>query len=108
MLMSSMLEPRAAAERLDTIPITCAHDGQAHDVTDDSLTAGQRTGCYQALCGYLVSAAALAAPIGRPCARCTAVVASRRPEPTTARGGRFRRRHRDGGGGRWGWIAQMW
>lgn len=90
--MSTVPEPRADAERLDTIPITCAHNGQAHDVTDDSLTAGQRAGYYQALCGHLVSAAALAAPIGRPCARCTAVKASRRGEPATARGDRARSR----------------
>jgi hypothetical protein len=92
--------------RIDTFPITCALDGHAHHVTDDSLTAGQHTGQYQALCGYLVFAAALAAPIGRPCARCTTIVASRREQPATARGGR--RRHRKGGGDRWGWIARIW
>ncbi|MGH3901699.1 MAG: hypothetical protein ACRDTA_26285 [Pseudonocardiaceae bacterium] len=42
-----------------TIPMTCSLDGQAHNVTDNSLRAGQRTGRYQALCGHLVSAAAL-------------------------------------------------
>ncbi len=59
--------------RSGTITITCSLDGQAHDVTDDELAAGQHTGRYQAVCGYLVSAAALAAPIGRPCPECTTI-----------------------------------
>ena len=85
-------------KRTDTISITCSRDGQAHDVPDDSMAAGQRTGQYQALCGYLVSAAALAAPIGRPCPDCTALLAAHQPAPTigTAR----RSRHRQPG---WLW-----
>jgi hypothetical protein len=69
----------AVAERLYTIPITCRLDGQAHDVTDESVGAGKRTGKYVALCGYVVLAAPMVAPVGRPCARCTAV-----STPTTA------------------------
>jgi hypothetical protein len=61
-------------ERHFTIPVTCCVDGQAHHVTGQSLIAGRPTGQYQALCGYLVWAAALAAPLGRPCADCTALV----------------------------------
>jgi hypothetical protein len=73
-------------EQLDTIPITCSRDGQAPDVTNASMAASQHTGCYQALwLQYLMLPAVLAAPGGRPCARCIAVAASRRPEPTTAR-----------------------
>jgi hypothetical protein len=98
----------SVANRIDTFPITCALDGHAHDVTDDSLTAGQHTGQYQALCGYLVSAAALAPPIGRLCARCTTIIASRREQPATVRSSRRRHRHRKGGGDRWGWIARIW
>ncbi|MGH3888125.1 MAG: hypothetical protein ACRDSZ_16445 [Pseudonocardiaceae bacterium] len=48
------------AERLYTIPVTCCCDGQAHDVTDESATAGRRTGNYQALCGYVVVPAPMA------------------------------------------------
>lgn len=80
-------DPRRVAERLHTIPITCRLDGQAHNVTDDNVAAGKRTGQYTALCGYVVSAAPMIAPVGRPCARCTA--ASR---PTTAPVRRLRRR----------------
>lgn len=71
------------AERLYTIPITCLLDGQAHDVTDESVAAGKRTGEYAALCGYVVSAAPMVAPVGRQCGRCTAVSTS-----TTASVGR--------------------
>lgn len=70
---------QAGAERLYTVPITCHLDGQAHDVTDESVAAGQRTGEYAALCGHVAVAAPLVAPVGRPCARCTAV-----SKPTTA------------------------
>ncbi|MGH3922325.1 MAG: hypothetical protein ACRDTT_05560 [Pseudonocardiaceae bacterium] len=70
------------AERLRTIPITCCVDGQAHDVTDENVAAG-RTGEYLALCGYRVVAAPLVAPVGRPCAKCTAVlVAAHQPQPS--------------------------
>jgi hypothetical protein len=71
-------------ERLYTIPVTCCRDGQAHDVTDESAAAGRATGDYQALCGYVVVPAAMAAPVGRPCERCTAVLAAHQPTPTTA------------------------
>lgn len=69
-------------DRSGTIPITCARDRHAHDVTDESLIAGQRTGRYQARCGYLGCAAALTAPIGRPCPECTAtsLTATTRPD----------------------------
>jgi hypothetical protein len=51
-------------------------------VTDDSLIVGQRTGHYPALCGHRLSAAALATPLGRPCAACIAVSAAQ-PQVTT-------------------------
>lgn len=86
------------AEPLYTIPITCCLDGQAHDVTDENVAAGHRTGEYQALCGYLVSAAPLVAPVGRRCASCAAVVRARRSAPTI--GSVRRSRHRQPG---WLW-----
>lgn len=76
------------AEQLTTIPITCCIDGQAHDVTDRSVAAGQRIGQYQALCGYLVLPAAMATPVGPPCVTCDAIMGMARP--TT---GRARRSH---------------
>jgi hypothetical protein len=48
--------------KINTIPITCSLDSQAHNVTDDGLAAGQCTGHHQALCRHRVSAAALATP----------------------------------------------
>lgn len=92
--------PTVAARRYTryTSPITCCVDGQAHDVTDEDAAAGHRTGEYRAVCGYRVVAAALAAPVGRPCARCIAVsVATQR-----IRGLVGRSRHR-----RPGWLWRM-
>ncbi len=90
------------AERLYTIPVTCRVDGQAHDVTDESFAASQRTGEYQALCGYVVSAAPMVAPVGRRCARCTAVlVPAQRAIPATGAPAR-RSRHRQAG-----WLWRM-
>lgn len=77
--MHARPQRHAGAERLYTIPITCRLDGQAHDVTDENVAAGQRTGQYAALCGYVVVAAPLVAPVGRPCPKCSAV-----SKPTTA------------------------
>ncbi len=79
----------SGAKRLRTIPITCCLDGQAHDVTDESRAAGQRRGEYVALCEYVISPASMVAPVGRPCARCTAV-----STPTTTPVGRPRHRQR--------------
>jgi hypothetical protein len=79
------------AERLFTIPITCYFDHRAHEVTDENITAGRRTGHYQALCGYQVIAAAMAAPVGRPCPVCVAVLVASRPSTSPARRGRHRR-----------------
>lgn len=87
------------AERLYTSPITCCRDGQAHEVTDENVAAG-RTGEYQALCGYVVLAAALVAPVGRPCASCAAVVAAHRAELTKGPVGRSRYR-------RLGWLWRL-
>jgi hypothetical protein len=73
---------KAVARKADTIPITCSIDNQAHHVTNNSLIAGQRTGYYQALCGHLIFAAALATPLGRPCAACIAIAVAWQQTPT--------------------------
>jgi hypothetical protein len=65
----------AVAERLYTNPITCRLDGQAHDVTDESVATGREAGGYEALCGYVVVPAPMIAPVGRSCPDCTAVLA---------------------------------
>lgn len=79
-LMSKQVD-KAAPRKADTIPITCSLDNQAHHVTNNSLMAGQRTGCYQALCGHLISAAALATPLGRPCVACIAIAVAWQQKP---------------------------
>ena len=85
-------------ERLFTIPITCYFDRRAHEVTDENIAAGRRTGHYQALCGYRIIAASMAAPVGRPCPKCVAVVIAARYPTEQAR----RRRHR-----RPGWLWRI-
>ncbi|MGH3754644.1 MAG: hypothetical protein ACRDRP_18490 [Pseudonocardiaceae bacterium] len=94
------------AEWRDTIPITCRVDGQAHDVTDGNVATGRRTGQFPALCGYVV----MAAPIGQPCPRCTAIMIARRSASavTGVRRSRHRYRRYRKGGDWWGWIARMW
>lgn len=76
-----------------TVPITCSLDGQAHEVTDENVAAG-RTGEYLALCGYRVVAAPLVAPVGRPCAKCSAVVVAERRGQSSTRPVRHRQRGR--------------
>lgn len=60
------------AQRLYTIPITCQRDGREHLVTDEAAAVGRHNGEYEALCGYVLLAAPMVAPVGRRCARCTA------------------------------------
>ena len=89
----------SVTRKTNTISITCSLDSQAHHVTDDSLIAGQRTGCYLALCGHRVSAAALATPLGQPCAGCTAVSAAQQQVPIVRPDRRSRHR-------RPGWLRR--
>lgn len=72
-------------DRLYTIPITCCLDGQAHDVTDENVATGHHRGEYQALCGHRVSASPLAAPVGKPCRRCSEASAAAQPITLPAR-----------------------
>jgi hypothetical protein len=88
------------AERLYTTLITCSLDGQAHNVTDESVAAGREAGRYEALCGYVVVPAPMVAPAGRPCPDCTAVLTPQQPDPATASGRRPRHRKR-------GWLWRM-
>ncbi len=64
----------AGADRT-TVSITCVVDGRAHQVPDLQLGTPEADGRgrYRALCGHLVTAAALAAPDGAPCPSCPAV-----------------------------------
>ncbi|MGH3692795.1 MAG: hypothetical protein ACRDRX_02120 [Pseudonocardiaceae bacterium] len=64
------------AEGLYTTPITSQLVDQRleHRVTDESLAAGRGSHRYQALCGQSFVAAPLAAPPGRPCPACAAIL----------------------------------
>ncbi len=90
--MVSKQVSESATRKTNTIPTTCSLDSQAHNVTDDSLIAGRHTGHYHALYGNRVSAAALATPLGRPCAERTAVTAAHQQIPTVRPSRRSRHR----------------
>ncbi|MGH3778320.1 MAG: hypothetical protein ACRDRR_21695 [Pseudonocardiaceae bacterium] len=89
------------ADRLDTIPITCCLDGQAHDVTDKTVAAGQQTGECEALWGYVVLPAAMVALVRGRCARCPAVLV-RAHQPMLTTGPARRSRHRQPG-----WLLRL-
>ncbi|MGH3846266.1 MAG: hypothetical protein ACRDS0_33335 [Pseudonocardiaceae bacterium] len=63
-------------ERLYTTPVTSQLVDQRleHRVTDDAIAAGRGSHRYQALCGQLFVAAPMAAPPGRPCPACAAIL----------------------------------
>lgn len=70
--------------RLYTAPMTCAVDGVAHEVTDETV-ATSTAGFFTALCGYDVRPGALVEEAGRPCPRCEAILLAslgRVPTPT--------------------------
>jgi hypothetical protein len=86
------------AKRLYTIPIT-DHFGAraAHEVTDEAFAASRAAGQgqYQALCGCVFTAAAMAAPVGRPCPECLDLLSASRRAAASAAPRRPRHR-RDG------------
>jgi hypothetical protein len=68
---------KTVPERLYTTPITSQFVDQRleHQAPDEALAA-HHTSRYQALCGQLFVAAPLAAPPGRPCPVCAAILAT--------------------------------
>lgn len=86
------------AEWRYTTPITSQLVDQRleHRVTDEAIAAGHSSRRYQALCGQVFVAAPLAAPPGRPCPACAAILAqASRPasmsQPRHRRDGLLRR-----------------
>jgi hypothetical protein len=61
----------------DTVPVTAQLVEQRleHRVSSAAAAASRHTDRYQAICGQLFIAAALAAPPGPPCPDCAAVLA---------------------------------
>lgn len=80
----------------NTIPVTAQLVEQQleHRVTDAAAVASRQSDRYQALCGQRFIAASLAAPPGRPCPGCAAVLASESAPATTP--GRQPRHRRHG------------
>lgn len=50
--------------------MTAAGDGLEHEITPDELSAGRAPGRYRALCGAVITPAALTVPAGVPCRAC--------------------------------------
>ena len=69
--MSKHTGPRRA---VSTVTITCARDGRAHDVPDAQIAGPQADGAgrYVAVCGHVVTPAAMVEPEGAPCPLCAA------------------------------------
>jgi hypothetical protein len=85
--------------------MTDARTCRAHLVTDAAVAAGRAdTGRYVAVCGTVVLPASLTTLETSHCARC----ASLRRHWVQAALGRGSALSRNGGSGRWGWIARMW
>lgn len=78
-----------------TIPVTAQLVEQRleHRVTDAAAAASRQSDRYQALCGQLFIAAALAAPPGRPCPDCASVLAAASRPATTPEPQPRHRRH---------------
>ena len=78
-----------------TVDVTSARDRVEHLVLEEAMTP-RSAGCYVAVCGHQVQAAALACPPGLRCPVCLAV------RDANARD--QRRRHRRRPPGRWAWL----
>ena len=97
----------APGHRLRTVWVTGVDDGVDHMVTDEDMSAGMSAGqgIFRAVCGVVVTSDALAAPPGRRCPGCWAVLCP----PVRARRVRVpvaRRRHRRAGWLRT-WVASV-
>lgn len=78
------------------VPVTSTRDSVEHLVREDAMTPSS-AGCYVAVCGHPVRAAALAGPPGPRCPDCTAA--------RTSHTGSQRRRHRQHRPRRWTWLT---
>ncbi|MGH3764168.1 MAG: hypothetical protein ACRDTX_03315 [Pseudonocardiaceae bacterium] len=81
--------------RAAEVPVTSSQDSLEHLVREEAITPGS-AGCYVAVCGGSVRAAALACPPGPRCPACTAV--------HNADAGSAPRRHRQRLAGLWAWL----
>jgi len=81
-----------------TVSVTCAVDGYSHRVTDQAFGVGHRHGCYRALCGHAVAAAAMVSPDGPPCRPCLQYAFGPDVNRITARSASRVTRHRKPGG----------
>lgn len=77
------------------LPVTSARDSVEHLVREEAMTP-RNTGCYIALCGRSVRAAALACPPGPRCPACNAV--------RDAHARNEQRRHHQRPPGLWAWL----
>lgn len=78
-----------------TVDVTSARNRVEHLVREEAMTP-RSAGCYVAVCGDPVQAAALACPPGPRCRTCLAVREAHARDQ--------RRRHRQRPPGRWAWL----
>lgn len=95
-----------AVETARVIEMTDARTRPAQLVTDAAVAAGRADAerRYVAVCGAVVLAASLATPEASSCASCASLCRHR----VQAALGQDSAAGRNGGGGRWRWIARMW
>ncbi len=74
-----------------TVTVTCTLDSRAHAVHDSQLATALETGRYNALCGHVVTAAAMCEPDGQPCLLCEALRDRRTDRRRHLRGLRWQR-----------------
>ena len=88
--------PERSARTWPLIWMTSSTDHREHAIAEEELVAGhwQRSGIYRAICGSVVTSAALTTPPGRRCQHC----ATQPPDPRPQRRNRRRRVaiHRNG------------
>ncbi len=72
--MSKNARPSPSRREVPTVTITCIRDGRAHHVPDAQIAGPQADGAgrYVAVCGHVVTAAAMVEPEGAPCPLCAA------------------------------------
>lgn len=76
--------PQGGRKGLDdvvTVTVTCLNDGRAHVVPDTSIVGGAHNGCYEAVCGHVVTAAPMVEPDGKPCPACDSARPPERVRP---------------------------
>ena len=79
-LRHRLTKPGTAEPPDGSVELTCARDGLTHRVDEPAYAVGLagHRGSFQAICGAVVLAGSLVAPLGRRCPTCVDVVQLRK------------------------------